>query len=431
MNETAYHHVRTTPADPPVGCPVNHDFTPLAPNYVEDPYPILARLRDETPVAYAPKLGFVVVSRMQDVQHVLLNPDVYSSANAQDPVFPVGEQAAAILVHPDFNPVAVMSNRQEPDHGRIRQYTKKGFTNRRNKILEPYIRRRASELIDEMMAKGTPADFIAEVAQPLPGEVIFRFVGFPETDDQQLKQWCGNRLAFSWGQPSASEQVEIAQNMVAYWQYVQQFTADKRNNPGDDLASELLADHEANPDDLSYREVESILYGLSFAGHEPVTLLLGNALLSLLPQRQVWDNVCADPSLIPHALEEVLRWNSPQIGWRRITTCNTTLAGVDIPAGTQVFLSLGAANRDPAEFDNPDVYDLDRSNARHNISFGKGNHFCLGAKFARFEAKVIMEVLTQKLPSLRLVQNQEIHQFPNISFRGPSRLGVGWDTATT
>jgi cytochrome P450 len=427
MTETAYHHIPAGPAEPPAGCPIDHSFTPLAPDYVDDPYPIAARLRAATPVVFAEQLGYVVVSRMDDVREVFMNPGVYSSENVQDPVFSVCAAAAAILADPEFDPVAVMSNRQEPDHGRIRQYTQKGFSNRRTKLLEPYIRRRAGELIDDMLASGTPADFITSVAYPLPGEVLFRFMGFPESDDAQLKEWCGDRLAFSWGRPTEDEQVEIANKMVAYWKYVRRFTAAKQADPGDDYASELLADHAANPHDVSYREVESILYGLSFAGHEPVTLMLGNALLSLLPRRDVWDSICADPELIGDALEEVIRWNSPQVGWRRITTRATTLGGVDVPAGTQIYLNLGAANHDPAEFDDPEQFDAGRPNARHNISFGKGNHFCLGAKFARFEARVVLEELAARIPSLRLVDDQEIDRFPNITFRGPSHLQVSWD----
>ena len=428
MTETAYHQIHQGVAAPPSGCPVNHDFTPLSAEYFDDPYPIAAAIRDQTPVVYAEPLGFVVVSQMKHLNEVFLNPDVYSPANVQDPVFPICDEAAEILSTPDFNPVAVMSNRLEPDHGRIRQYTKKGFSNRRIRTLEPYIRRRSGELLDEMIASGSPADFVASFAMPLPGEVVFRFMGFPEADDAKLKEWCGNRLAFSWGQPTPQEQVDIATKMVAYWRYVREFTANKRENPGDDFASELLADHAANPDDITYREVESILYGLSFAGHEPVTLMLGNALLSLLPRRDDWASLCANPDQIPAALEEVIRWNSPQIGWRRITTCDTTLGGVDIPAGTQIYLNLGAGNHDPAEFDEPTAFNIARPNARNNISFGKGNHFCLGAKLARFEAKIAMEVLVERMPSLKLVDDQVLTRFPNISFRGPQSLMVHWDT---
>jgi cytochrome P450 len=426
MTETAYHQIRTSARGAPSGCPIDHGFTPLAPDYVADPYPIAARIRESTPVVYAEPLGFVVVSQMDLVTEVFMNPDVYSSQNVQDPVFPICQEAAAILGSPDFDPVAVMSNRQEPDHGRIRQYTKLLFSNRRIQTLEGYIRGRSHELIDAMLAGGPPADFIASVAYPLPGEVIFRFIGFPECDDQLLKAWCANRLSFSWGKPTPAEQVDIAENMLAYWRYVRAFVASRRDERGDDLASELIGYHLDHPDDLSYREVESILYGLSFAGHEPVTLLLGNALLSLLPRRDAWQAVCADPELLAKALEEVMRWNSPQVGWRRVTTRDTTLGGVALPAGTPIYLNLGAANHDPRAFDNPATFDIHRPDSAKNISFGKGNHYCLGAKFARFEARVVLEALVERVPTLALVDDQVLAPFPNISFRGPSRLAVTW-----
>lgn len=432
MTETAYHQIRTERPPVPAGCPIDHGFTPLAAEYVADPYPIASAIREQAPVVYAEPLGFVMVSRMDLVTEVFMNPEVYSSENVQDPVFPISADAAAVLAAPDFDPVAVMSNRQEPDHGRIRNYTKLLFSNRRIQTLEPYIRRRANELVDDMLAAGAPADFVASLAYPLPGEVVFRFIGFPERDDQQLKDWCANRLAFSWGQPTPAQQVDITTNMLAYWRYVREFAAGKRDEPGDDgpaddLASELIGYHLANPDDLSYREVESILYGLSFAGHEPVTLLIGNALESLLPRRDVWGQLVADPGLVPKALEEVIRWNSPQIGWRRVTTRDTTLGGVDLPAGTPIFLNLGAANRDPRAFDDPDGFDIGRPDAAKNISFGKGNHYCLGAKFARFEARIVLEVVLDRLPTLALVDDRATDPFPNISFRGPSRLHVTWD----
>ncbi len=428
MTDTAYHKIRSEIPPPPSGCPVDHTFSPFADDYLADPYAVLAPRREDTPVFYAAELGYVVVTRMEHVEEVFLNPDVYSSENVQDPVFPVHPAAAEVLAADDFDPVAVMSNRQEPDHGRIRKYTKEGFSNRRLRLLEPYITRRAHQLIDAMVDAGPPAAFVEAFAFPLPGETIFRFLGFPEDDDEKLRAWCGDRLAFSWGKPTEDEQVEIATKMLAYWRYCRDFVAAKHRDPGDDFTSELLAAHDANPDDLTYREVESIVYGLSFAGHEPVTLLLGNCMLELLARREVWDALCADPDLIPRAIEEVIRHESPQIGWRRVTTRDTVLGGVEIPAGTLVFLSLGAANHQPDLFPEPERFDLHRPNARNNISFGKGIHYCLGAKMARFEARLVLEALTERLPSLRLVDDQVIERYPNISFRGPREVLVTWDT---
>lgn len=422
----AYHNIRTPPRVQPSGCPVDHEFTTFNDEYLNNPYPQLAQIRSTNPIFYSKKLGFLVVTRMEDLIEVFRDHDVYSSANVQDPVFPVSEKAAAILASEDFNPVAVMSNRQQPDHTRIKKYTKEGFSARRMKILEPYIRQRSEELIDDMIKQGGPVDFVKCFGHPLPGQTIFRFIGFDKSDDDQILAWTGNRLAFTWGNPSEDEQVAIAEKMLSYWRYCREFVARRFANRKDDLTSELLNAHEADPSELAYREVESIIYGHSFAGHEIVSNYMSNALLALLPRRDDWSRLCSDASLIPNALEEVLRYDSPQTSWRRVTNRDAHIAGVNIPAGTQVFLSLGAANHEPSIFDSPDQFDIDRKNARKHMSFGHGIHFCLGARLARLEGQIALESLTKRLPGLRLVEDQDLRYSANITFRGPNELWVEW-----
>ena len=426
MPANPYHEDRAEVPQPPSGCPRHRTWSPLDDAYLADPYPIAAALRAEHAVFYAPSLDSIVITDMADIEAVFADHETFASTNVQDPVFPLAPEAKEILSAADFDPVAVMSNRPEPDHGRIRRYTRQGFSNRRIKSLEPYIRHRSHELIDAMVEAGPPAEFVTSFAFPLPGETIFRFIGFPTSDDETLKSWCGDRKAFSWGHPTTTQQIEIAENMLAYWRYCRDFTAHKRRHRGDDLASELIDAHEANPDDLSYREVESIIYGLSFAGHEAVTALICNALLCLLSRRDTWDAIRAHHSLIPNAIEEVLRFNSSQISWRRITTRDTRIAGVDVPAGTTVFLNFASANRQEDIWDDPDDFDIRRPNANQHISFGKGVHYCLGARLAKFEAQIVTEVLAQRLPSLRLMEGQRLDYFPNITFRGPTELNVTW-----
>lgn len=427
MTENTYHAERTEAPPAPAGCPHLAGWTPLDDAYLHDPYTEARRLHDTHAVFYADELGYLVVTEMADLEAIFTDHETFASTNVQDPVFPLADEAREILSAPDFDPVAVMSNRPEPDHGRIRVHTRQGFSNRRLQTLEPFIDRRAHELIDEMLAAGSPAEFIDAFAFPLPGETVFRFIGFPEGDDELLKGWCGDRKAFSWGRPSPDEAAEIASHMLAYWRYCRNFTAAKRDHRGDDFASELLDAHEANPDELSYREVESIIYGLSFAGHEAVTALICNTLQCLLPRRDVWAEICADPSLIANAVEEVLRYNSSQISWRRVTTRDVTLGGYEVPAGTAILLNFASANRQADIFDDPDTFDIHRPNANHHISFGKGVHYCLGAKLAKLEARMVTEVLAQRLPSLRLVEDQDFTYFPNITFRGPNELHVAWD----
>jgi len=405
---------------------MNATWSPLNDDYLAEPYRIAADLRDQHPVFYAEELGYLVVTKMDDIERIFTDHETFASVNVQDPVFPLAAEAQAVLSADDFDPVAVMSNRPEPDHGKIRRYTRQGFSNKRIKTLEPFIRRRGHELIDAMLASGSPAEFVDALAFPLPGETVFRFIGFPEADDEMLKHWCGDRKAFSWGRPTGPEQTEIAEQMLAYWRYCREFTAATRDDRGDDFTSELIEAHEANPDDISYREVESVVYGLSFAGHEAVTSLICNTLQCLLTRRDVWAEIVADPTLIPNAVEEVLRYNSSQISWRRLTTVDTEIGGYQVPAGTGIFMNFASANRQSDLFANPDDFDIHRPNAAQHISFGKGVHYCLGAKFAKYEAQLVTEMLAERVPSLRLVEDQAVDYFPNITFRGPTKLHLAW-----
>ena len=427
-----YHQAPDALAEPPPGCPMHDSWSPLDDDYLDDPYPIANALREECPVFYAPRIGHVVLTRMADIEHVFMHPDVFASTNVQDPIFPLAPTAAEVLSAPDFDPIAVMSNRPEPDHARIRVYTRQGFSQRRLGVLEEYARARGGQLLDDMLASGAPAEYVQSLAFPLPAEIVFRFIGFPPSDDRMIKSWCVNRKAFSWGQPTAEEQTAIAEGMLDYWRYCRDFVARRRDERQDDYTSELLDAHDADPDPangtgISYREVESVIYGISFAGHDPVTALLCNTLRCLLPRRDQWQAICDDPSLAGPAVEETLRYESSQVSWRRIALVDTEIGGVPIPAGTKIFLNFASANHAPENVDDPETFDIHRGKASNHISFGKGIHFCLGAGLARMEARVMLELLTQRVPSLRLVPGQHPEFFPNITFRGPDRLFLEWD----
>ena len=429
MVKAPYHQLRRPRAVAPAGCPVDHGFSPYRSDYLKNPYPGLRDLRTKTPVFYTAELGYVGLTRMADVAEVFKRADVFSSEIVQDPVLPICAAARAVLDVPDYAPIAVISNCAPPDHTRIRKHTLAGFSARRMRVLAPYIRTRAETLVAQMLADGEPAEFVRAIGHPLPGETIFRLIGFPEADDPQLKKWATNRLAFTWGQTSDAEQVEIATNMLAYWRHCVAFVAYRWNHPGDDFTSELLAVHRQDPTALSYQEIESIIYGLSFAGHEIVTNFLGNGLICLLSERARWQALCDDPSRIENALNEILRFNSPQTSWRRVALKDTEIAGQSIPAGTYVFLSLAAANHDDAVFADAARFDAARSNARNHISFGRGAHFCIGNRLALLEAQIAFETLTEQVPSLALVSDQNFTYFPNFTFRGPRELRLTWGTS--
>ena len=427
MTDISYHKVEKQTAKPPSGCPVDHEFSPYNERYIAFPYAWLNDKRENEPIFYSEELGYLVVTRMEDVEEIFMNHEVFSSENVQDPVFPICKEAAEILSAEDYNPVAVMSNRQQPDHTRIRRFTQAGFSGRRIKVLEPIVRRRAENLIDAMLERGSPAEWVEAVGNPLPAETIFRLLGFPEADDEQLKYWTNNRLEFTWGRTDEAYQVEVAKNLLAYWRYVVEYVEMRKGSPADDFTSELLAAHAENPDELSYNEVQSVVYGLSFAGHEIVRNLISNALLCLLGERQNWERLCEDTGLIKPVIEEVLRFNSAQTSWRRVTTRDTEFRGYDLPAGTQVFMSLASANHDPRVFDDPERFNIDRDNSGKHIAFGRGVHICLGRLLAKLELQIVLETLVARVPSLRLSIGQNLSYFPNFSFRGPKTLYLNWD----
>jgi len=393
---------------------------------VADPYAALAAKREEEPVFYAADLGYLVLTRMEDVAEVLRRSDDFASTNVQHPVHPVSDAAAVVLASEDFNPQPVLSNQGDPVHSRVRKHVMSGFSSRRMRLLEPVIRKRCEALVDEFLAGGPPGEFTHVVGHRLPGETIYRLVGFPQGDDPQLFEWSSDRLDFTWGRTGEEAQVVIAESMVAYWRYCVAHVESCRSTPGDDLTSELVAVNAEDPDALSLMEIASVLYGLSFAGHEIVSYFLANSLIRLLGDRAQWKAICTDPSLIPGAAEEILRFDSPQTSWRRVAVRDTEIAEIEIPGGTQLFLSLASANHDPAQFKDPGGFDIHRENAGSHISFGRGVHFCLGNRLATMEAVILLETMTARAPGLALAPDRDIAYIPNFTLRGPRELWLTW-----
>ena len=358
-------------------CSVHQRFDPLALDYLTDPYPTLAAVRAEAAAFYAPSVDMWVVTRHADIDAIFKDPATYSAAITQAPVFPLARQAQEILAQ-GFGATPTMSNCDPPKHTRIRAHNVKAFSARRIAVLEPKVRAKARELVAAITPGRT--DLVPALTYPLPAYMIFTLIGFPDQDMDMLKNWCGNRMAFSWGRPEPDEQAEIAANMVRYWRYCQDFVARRARDPRDDFTSDLIRVHLADPNALSREEITNIAYGLSFAGHETTTNLTGNTLLRLLGDRVQWDELCVDPQAIPGAIEEILRYDTSVITWRRVTTCPTAIGQVEIPAGAKVLLLLGSAGRDPGRFPEPETFNIHRRDARAHLAFGKGIHYCFGAR---------------------------------------------------
>jgi cytochrome P450 len=406
------------------GCPVNDSFDPLSADFLADPHTVLAALpRRDQPIFFAPSIGYYILTRYADIEQVFLDPATYSAAVAQAPLVPVVPEAQRILLAGGHRPQPSMVSLDEPEHARLRKPTARAFSMKRVSALVPVIEATTDRLLN---AVGPVAEFdlVAALAFPLPANIVFSLMGVPERDYAELKHWSGYRAALGWGRPAPEDQIEIATGMAAYRGYLRELVDAKAGAPGDDLTSDLLAIHRENPERLTLEEIASILFSLSFAGHETTTGLIGNTVRRLLEVEERWSAIAADPGLIPAAVEETLRYDPSVPVWRRVTTRPSTLGGVQLPAGAKLFLWLAAAGRDAAAFSQPDAFDLHRPDSGRHLAFGKGLHYCLGANLGKLEAQIAVTALAARYPRLRLAPDQQLAFHPNISFRGPQVLRV-------
>ena len=406
------------------GCPVDDSFDPLSPEFLSDPHAVLANLPQQgAPVFFAPRIGYYVITRHKDIEDVFKDPATYSAAVAQAPLVPLVPEAQQILLAGGHRPQPSMVSLDEPEHARLRKPAARAFSMRRVTAMISAIEATTGKLLDDVAAE-EEFDLVAALAYPLPATIVFSLMGVPEQDHPRLKQWCGYRAALAWGRPAPQDQVEIATNMAAYRKYLRDLVDAKAESKGDDVTSDLIAIHEENPERLTLDEIASILFSLSFAGHETTTGLIGNTVRRLLEDPARWAEIADRPELIPKAVEESLRYDPSVPVWRRVTTRPVTLAGVDLPAGARLFLWLAASGRDATAFADPDTFDLHRPDAERHLAFGKGLHYCLGANLGKLEAQIAIAELARRYPRLRLAPDQRLTFHPNISFRGPQALTV-------
>jgi cytochrome P450 len=403
-------------------CPVEPGFDPLSLEFLADPFAVMRSLRlAERPVFYAPAIDYYVITRYRDVEAIFSDPDSYSAAAAQLPLVELDAEARQILLDGGHRPQPSMVSLDPPAHTRLRRPTARAFSARRTAEMEPRIRAILGPILAQI-DPNAPFDLVSSLTFPLPATVVFSFIGVPEDDYDQLKAWCGYRATLAWGRPAPEEQIDHARHMTAYRRYLRELVTAKADDRADDFASALLAIHDEQPDALTHEEIASILFSLSFAGHETTNYLIGNLLRRLLEEPSRWKAVVSDPTLVPAAIDETLRYDPSVPVWRRITKRPVTIAGTEIPAGAKLFLWLAAAGRDPDVFPNPDAFDLHRDNARHHLAFGKGIHFCIGSALGKLEARIAVEALASRFPGLRLLPDQTMTFHPNISFRGPQAL---------
>ena len=395
-------------------------FDPFAPGFTDDPYPQYARLRAEAPI-YQHPLGFWFLTRYADVSWLLragLSVDIGNLA--PDGVL---SQLRNATYGEGFTPVSSpsMLDRDPPDHTRLRKLVSKAFTPRAVAALEPRITGLVDAMLDDM-ARKQHVDLVESLAFPLPFAVIAEMLGTPPADHKRIRELSGTvvRSLEPVADPELAaaiiaadtELIGIAAEMIAW----------KRDHPADDLLTALV-NAEDDGDVLSDDELVAQTLLLYIAGHETTVNLIAGGTLALLRHPGQLALLRRDPALVPNAVEELLRYDSPVQASRRITLEPVTLNDVTIPAGAFVMASLAAANRDQ-DFWGPDADDLrlDRDNARQHVSFGAGHHHCLGASLARLEACIAFERVVSRFPGLAL--DGDVVWNGRINLRGPAHLPV-------
>jgi cytochrome P450 len=406
------------------------EVDPLSPNVVQEPHAFYAMLRREAPLYRLPNGAYYVMSRYRDVRDAAINTDVYSS-NLVAVLLQGLEQPELIALEGGGTGAAdALAIADPPVHARQRKLANTAFSMRRVAALEPAIRALSESLVGAILPKsGTRwhlADWMREVAVPLPMTVIVGLIGLPHDDIPQLKRWSDAAVGLLSGLNTPAQFAEHVAQVSELMAYSVQRVDEAARAPKDDLLGDLVRACQGD-DALTRDEVVSILLQILTAGNESTTSLIGSALRLLLDNPDVAARVRADGSLLEPFIEEALRLESPFHGHFRLVRRDTKVAGRPLPKGSRVMLLWGAANRDADEFPNPDSIDLARPNGRSHLGFGFGIHHCIGASLARLETRVVLETLLARTNALRRTDTKRAY-VPSLLVRClaalPVELGV-------
>lgn len=385
-------------------------------SFVRDPYPIYARLRAAAPVKAATTpngLRVWLVTRHADVRAGLADPRLSKDVVAAGEILGGGgDEGRALLALPPSIAVNLLSM-DGPQHAQLRKIATTAFTARRVRDLRP----RVEEIVDSLLAAVVGrerVDLVTEIARPLPILLMCELLGLPAADADRLRGWTETLVSMS---TRSVEEYGAAGH--ALHDYLTEVITARCAAPGDDLVTELLGEG------LSEQELVSLLAVMVIGGFETTANLIGTALLALFAHPDQLPLLQADPSLLPNAVEELIRFDGPvHMGTLRYTTESVKFGGVTVPAGEVVMLSLLSANRDESQFEDADRLDVTRAPGGH-VGFGHGAHYCLGAALARVECEVMLSRLLARFPSISLAEPADSipWQFTLLT-RGVDRLPV-------
>jgi cytochrome P450 len=392
------------------------------PATVENPFEFYAALRERAPVYQMPD-GMWIVSTHALCLEAIRDYETFSSKFIQ--------KMSGGAVSADGNiagPETLLSN-DPPEHTFFRKLVNKAFSPRRVKKLSDSIRVIAEDLVEKLESGPQRFDVVANFAVPLPLTVIADQLGVPRKDLALFKKWSDATIVPIGGMATMEELLESLKLTEELKTYLAERCHERLASRKDDMLSDLVHAESDGARAAEIKEVVSILQQFLVAGNETTTNLIAASLQFLLQDPEQFELVRSDPSLLPNAIEEALRLETPTSGMWRVTTRDAELGGQQIPEDSMVMLRYAAANRDAKVFDDPERFDARRPNAKDHLAFGMGIHFCPGAALAREETRLGLELLLERLPGLRLAPGNDFAHHPNMLLRGLKRLDVEFDPA--
>jgi len=401
-------------------------YNPFDPDFLRDPHAFFTQARQQAPVCYNPVFDMWLVTGHDEVLQVCDDTTTFSSRNKVDPPNDVLPEVRRILATEGHDVVLQLFNSDPPEHERIATLVHQGFTHAALQAALPGMRKLANDLIDKFIDKGE-VELRAAYAEPLPLNVILDFIGVPREDHDQVRIWDDWWARLFTSAKAIAEQLEAVHQVVAYQRYFNALIEDRRAHPRDDLTSRLVHARGDGLEPLRNPEMIWQFMGLLAAGHATTTDAMTNLLNVVLEEPSLWFVLQARPGQIVNFIEEGLRYVNPVLGLPRVATRDVELGGVTIPEGGQVLVSFCSANRDDKLTRDAARFDPSRPRVMHHYAFGRGLHYCVGARMSRAMLKIAIEALVERIPRLRLPEGYQTEHTIHPFLWGLARLPVEWD----
>jgi len=416
----------------PTGCPISQRaaaFNPFGESYQLDPAKALKWAQEDEPVFYSPEIGYWVVTRYEDVKAVFRDNILFSPSIALEKMTPSIPETLPILQKYGFAMQRTMVNEDEPDHMKRRRLLLDDFLPQNLEKHEESMRQLTRTFMDRFIDRGH-ADLVGDIFYEIPLTIAMKFLGVPDDAAGELREFAVAHTLNTWGRPTPEEQLEITENVGRFWQTANRILDRMIENPdGEGWMYETVRQHFKNPDIVPESYLRSMIMAILAAAHETTSNATANAFWTLLNNREAWDELCENPSLIPNAVEECLRVAGSVVAWRRIATDDAVVGGANLPKGARLLIVQASANHDPRHWENPDDFNIYRDNTADHMTFGYGAHQCMGKNIGRMEMRIFLEEFTRRLPHMKLVEGQTFESLRNVSLRGPLSLLVEWDPA--